>query len=61
MSKLQLHILPSVEMLMRLWAFCVPTTLALYTGCVWALALSGLRWTGVRLLWRLSHRTIWPL
>ena len=43
MSKLQLHILPSVEMLIRLWAFCVPTTLALYTGCVWALALSGLR------------------
>lgn len=33
MSRLQEHIFPSVEMLMRLWAFCVPTTLTQYTGC----------------------------
>lgn len=33
MSRLQEQILPSVEMLMRLWAFWVPTTLTQYTGC----------------------------
>lgn len=33
MSRLQEHILPSVEMLMRLWAFWVPTTFTQYTGC----------------------------
>lgn len=33
MSRLQEHILPSVEMLMRLLAFWVPTTFTQYTGC----------------------------
>ena len=33
MSRLQEHILPSVETLIRLWAFCVPTTFTQYTGC----------------------------
>lgn len=33
MSRLQEHILPSVETVMRLCAFCVPTTLTQYTGC----------------------------
>lgn len=32
-SRLQEQILPSVEMLIRLWAFCVPTTFTQYTGC----------------------------
>ena len=42
MSKLHEHNLPSVEMLIRLCAFCVPTTFIQYTGCVWAAAESGL-------------------
>lgn len=33
MSRLQEHILPSVETVMRLWAFWVPTTFTQYTGC----------------------------
>lgn len=33
MSRLQEHILPSVETVMRLCAFCVPTTFTQYTGC----------------------------
>lgn len=33
MSRLQEHIFPSVETVMRLWAFWVPTTLTQYTGC----------------------------
>lgn len=33
MSRLQEHILPSVEMLIRLLAFWVPTTFTQYTGC----------------------------
>ena len=32
-SKLQEHILPSVDTLIKLWAFCVPTMLKQYTGC----------------------------
>jgi len=33
MSRLHEHNLPSVEILIRLCAFCVPTTLKQYTGC----------------------------
>lgn len=33
MSRLQEHIFPSVETVMRLWAFWVPTTFTQYTGC----------------------------
>ena len=33
MSRLHEHILPSVEIEIRLCEFCVPTTLRQYTGC----------------------------
>lgn len=33
MSRDQEQSLPSVDILIRLWAFCVPTTLMQYTGC----------------------------
>ena len=33
MSRLHEHILPSVDILMMLCAFCVPTTSTQYTGC----------------------------
>ena len=33
MSRLHEHILPSVETLIRLCAFCVPTTFRQYRGC----------------------------
>ena len=56
-SKLHEHNRPSVDMLIRLWALGVPTTLIQNTGWVCAAALKGLRCTGVRFWTRLSQTT----
>lgn len=54
------HNLPSVEMVIRLWAFWLPTTWIQYIGWVCAPAVNGLRWTGVFLWLRLSQSTSCP-
>lgn len=60
LSRVQEHNLPSLLILIRLWAFCEPTTCMQCMGWVWDAADREDRWTGVRLLLRLSHMTIWP-
>lgn len=59
MSTSQLHTMPSVLLVIRLCAFCVPTICMAYTGCVCPAADSGVLSTG-RCFDRVSHRRICP-
>jgi hypothetical protein len=59
MSTSQEHTVPSVELVMRLCAFCVPTICIAYTGCVCPAAESGVLSTG-RCFARVSQSRIWP-
>ena len=57
MSTNQLHTVPSVLLVIRLCAFCVPTMCMAYTGCVCPAADSGVFNTG-RCFARVSHNNI---
>ena len=59
MSTSQLHTSPSVLLVIKLCAFCVPTICIAYTGCVCPAALKGVFSTG-RCLLRVSHNNICP-
>lgn len=59
MSTSQLHTMPSVLLVIRLCAFCVPTICMAYTGCVCPAADSGVLSTG-KCFDRVSHRRICP-
>jgi len=57
MSTNQLHTVPSVLLVIRLCAFCVPTMCIAYTGCVCPAADSGVFSTG-KCFARVSHNNI---
>ena len=59
MSTSQLHTKPSVLLVIRLCAFCVPTICIAYTGWVCPAALNGVFKTG-RCLLLVSHSRICP-
>ena len=59
MSTSQLHTVPSVLLVIRLWAFCVPTICIAYTGCVCPAADNGVLRTG-KCLDRVSQSKICP-
>ena len=59
MSTSQLQTVPTVLLVMRLCAFCVPTICIAYTGCVCPAADSGVLSTG-KCFERVSQRRICP-
>lgn len=59
MSTNQLQTVPSVLLVIKLCAFCVPTICIAYTGCVCPAADNGVLRTG-RCFERVSHRRICP-
>lgn len=59
MSASQLQTSPSVLLVIRLFAFCVPTIFMPYIGYVWPAAERGVFRTG-KCLARVSHRSTWP-